>query len=410
MNSALKSALSHFQEKDGELVIGDKSITKIANEFNTPFYIYDTSIIKWRYKQLKRIIPTEIEIYYAIKANSNIEILELIGGLYNGVDIASLGEMKTAMSARIPSMKMSFAGPGKTLDELSYAIKNNIGIISVENKEEIIYINNLSKSLNKVTSIVLRVNPDFDLTNSGMKMGGGSKQFGIDSEKIPLILTKIKELENISFRGIHIYAGSQILDAESVLNTYKQIFEYAQKLKLSLGIQFSIINMGGGFGIPYFSNNKDLNLKKIGMGLRNLLNNYKNFFPETKFILELGRYIIGECGLYVSRVLYKKKSRGQIFLIIDGGLHHHLAASGNFGQSLVRRSFPMTLLNKIGKQTEKVNVVGKLCTPLDTFGVGIKMPKAEIGDLIGVFNSGAYGYSASPLNFLSHPPPLEIVI
>jgi len=410
VNKAVQSALSLFKQKDNELYIAGKPISEIMRNQIAPAYIYDSSILKLKHEILRRIIPDEIDIYYAVKANPYVPLLKLIGSLYDGLDIASMGEMQKALNAGIPAQKMSFAGPGKSMEELEFAISKEIGSISVENEGELENIQAITTRKNKIARILLRVNPDFDLTGSGMKMGGGPKQFGIDSEKLPEVIDRVKTFQLINFVGIHIYAGSQILDAASILESFGKIFEYAKNLKEHSGVNLPKINLGGGFGIPYFANDEPLDIERIGSGLRDMLIQYKKYFPETRFNIELGRYIIGECGLYVSKILYRKISRGQIFLIINGGMHHHLAASGNFGQSLVRRPFPVIIANKLTHPLEKVNVVGPLCTPLDTFGSGIELQEAGEGDLIAVLNSGAYGFSASPLGFLSHREPSEIII
>ena len=410
MNKAVKYALSLFEQKANELTVSGKKVSELMKDKDVPAYIYDSSIIRHKHELLRKYIPNEIDIYYAVKANPYVPVLRLIGKLYDGLDIASMGEMKNALEAGIPAEKMSIAGPGKSIKELKYIIDKNIGSISVENEGELNHIRHLTGQLNKKARIMLRVNPDFDLTKSGMKMGGGPKQFGIDSERIPGIINEIKNWNTVELLGIHIYAGSQILEADSILESFGKIFEYAKNLKTKSGVLFPKINLGGGFGIPYFANDEPLNLEKVGTGLQEIFTNYKTDFPETKFNIELGRYIVGEAGIYASKILYRKISRGQVFLIINGGMHHHLAASGNFGQSLVRRPFPMAIINKLNGPLEKVNVVGPLCTPLDTFGWGIELPGAEEGDYLAVMNSGAYGFSASPMDFLSHGKPLEIII
>jgi diaminopimelate decarboxylase len=243
-----------------------------------------------------------------------------------------------------------------------------------------------------------------------MKMGGGAKQFGIDSERVPQVMRSLRSNAHVAFKGIHIFAGSQNLNAEAILSAFEKILAYSLYLSSALAEPLEVVNLGGGFGIPYFVNDKDLNLEVLGAGLKKLLPAYRAQMPSTHFRIELGRFVVGEAGIYVSRVLYRKISRNQLFLITDGGMHHHLAASGNFGQGLLRRPFPITTLNRLDEPLEKVNVVGPLCTPLDTFGNQILVPRAEVGDLVGVMNSGAYGFTASPLSFLSHRPPVEITV
>ncbi len=409
MNSALISALSHFGTRDGEVIIAGQKVTEIVNKYSTPLYVYDQSVIKWRHQALRDALPPQIRIYYAVKANPNIEILRILGGLYDGLDVASKGEIENALKAGIPASVMSFAGPGKTIDELKYSVEIGLENISIENEREIDHLIEICSSLKKSASISIRINPDFDLAKSGLKMGGGPKQFGIDSEKVSALIMKINQIELLNFEGIHIYAGSQNLNSESLIESFQKIIQYSLELSKMTNITLKRINLGGGFGIPYFAKDEDMDLIKVGKGLKDLLKDNHDYLKKTKLIIELGRFIIGEAGIYMTKILYKKKSRGEIFIIIDGGMHQHLPASGNFGQSLVRRPFPITVLNKVDNPPEKVNIVGPLCTPLDTFGMGTEIPEAEEGDLIGVFNAGAYGYTASPLKFLSHKEPGEII-
>lgn len=405
-NQALTSALSHFAQHDGELLIAGRTISELAQEFPTPLYIYDRSVLQWRHRLLRENLPREVSIYYAVKANPHEGLLREIAALYDGVDLASQGEMRRALKAGIPPAKMSFAGPGKRLEELHFAVDNDIGSISVESVQEIEHLRAIGEELRKEVRILIRVNPDFELAKSGMKMGGGPKQFGIDSEEVPALLQRWRRDQYVKFAGIHIFAGSQNLHAGALVEAFQKIVDYAAQLDLAV----PIVNLGGGFGIPYFANDHDLDLARVGKGLAEVITGARRRLRETQFKIELGRYIVGECGLYVCQVRYRKISRGEIFLVIDGGMHHHLAASGNLGQSLVRRPMALTVANRLHNPLEKVNVVGPLCTPLDTFGMGLELPRAAVGDLIAVMNSGAYGYSASPLGFLSHEPPKEFCL
>lgn len=410
MHKALQSALANFAQANGELLIAGKPISTFAAEKRTPFYLYDPAILRRRQQQLRAALPKEIKIYYAVKANPNVRLIRELGGLYDGVDIASKGEMIRAIEAGVKPEAMSFAGPGKSIEELRFAIKYKVGTISVESERELEHIRELCCQLNAVANILIRVNPAFELAKSGMKMGGGAQQFGIDSERVPSLIKSLARDATIRFNGIHIFAGSQNLTAGAILEAFHSILRYAENLAAEIDGPLLIVNLGGGFGIPYFEKDEELNLPQISDGLGRLLEGSRERLPQTHFKIELGRYLVGESGLYVCRVLYRKISRGQVFLVTDGGMHHHLAASGNFGQKMVHRPMPITIANKIHHPTERVNLVGPLCTPLDTFGMNLELPRADEGDLIAVFNSGAYGYSASPLGFLSHEPPEEFIL
>lgn len=409
MNRALKSALANFSIQGHELVTGGVSFSSLAAQHGTPLYIYDRDIIKKRCRLLRDTLPGNLKIYFAVKANPNLEIIRLMGELYDGFDVASAGEAERVIKAGIDPDRISFAGPGKSVAELQYVIDRQIGGVSIESEQEFDHIRTICKQLGKVANVFVRVNPDFDLSQSGMKMGGGPKQFGVDSERVPELLKAIKNENLVNFKGIHIFAASQNLIAHALLQTFEKILEYAVSLVEKTGISIEKLNMGGGFGIPYFTHEQDLDLASVGLGLKKLLKHYGPLLGNTSFIIELGRFVVGECGVYLTKVLYRKISRDHVFLITDGGMHHHIAASGNFGQSLVRRPMPITVANRQGAPTEKVHVVGPLCTPLDTFGY-VDLPEAREGDLIAVLNSGAYGFSASPQLFLSHKSPKEIMV
>jgi diaminopimelate decarboxylase len=359
---------------------------------------------------LREALPGDVKVYYAVKANPHHGLLRELGSLYDGVDIASQGEMIRALEAGVPAARMSFAGPGKAIEELRFAIGREIGTISVESEREIEHIRGICAQLQKEARILLRVNPPFELARSGMKMGGGPKQFGIDSERIQALWQELRREQWVRCQGLHVFAGSQNLSAEAIVRAFQDILEYAVSLTASTGIPIRTLNLGGGFGIPYFANDADLDLQRVGKGLAELLEINRRKLSGTEFKIELGRFIVGECGLYICQVLYRKTSRGEVFLVVNGGMHHHLAASGNFGQSLVRRPMAMTVANRLNGPQEKVNVVGPLCTPLDTFGMGVELPRADEGDLIAIMNSGAYGFSSSPLGFLSHNPPREVLL
>lgn len=255
----------------------------------------------------------------------------------------------------------------------------------------------------------MRVNPDFELKSSGMRMGGGAKQFGVDAEDVPQLLGEIGAL-GLAFEGFHIFAGSQNLRAEAIVEAQRLSFELALRLSASAPTPPRLVNLGGGFGIPYFPGDTRLDLVPVGDNLAQLADEATTRMPGARLALELGRYLVGEAGIYVCRVVDRKASRGQTFLICDGGLNHHLAASGNFGQVL-RKNFPVAIGNRMNTPAANpVSVVGPLCTPLDLLADRMALPDATPGDFVVVFQSGAYGATASPQAFLGHPAPVELLV
>jgi len=399
-----------FPRKGGELIAGGRPISEVVKEYGSPLYVYDTDLLRASYEALRAALPQDLVLTYAVKANPNPGIVGLLGRWCDGIDLASGGEMEIALAAGVPAAKMSFAGPGKSKEEIRFALERGIGTLSLESERELDHIEEACEALGREARLLIRVNPDFEFARSGLKMGGGPKQFGIDSERVPDLVKRLSASKHARYRGLHIFSGTQNLNAESVVDAFRKILEYAVRLRAETGSDLGILNLGGGFGIPYFKGDEPLDLPKAGAGIRSLLDEFRPLLPGTKPKIELGRYLAGECGLYVASVRYRKLSRGQVFLVLDGGMHHHLAASGNISLSPIRRQMQLVAANRLDAPTEKVNVVGPLCTPLDTFGMGVELPRLEEGDLVAIPNSGAYGISMSPSAFLGHPAPKEILV
>jgi len=402
--------MTQFAHDDNCLLLAGMPITQVADRIGiSPFYVYDKSVIEKRIKHLRDKLPEDIRIHYAIKANPMPALVQFMVSQVDGFDLASQGEMKIALDTDMPASKISFAGPGKRQQELNAAVAAGV-TINLESSSELDRIMLAAEHTGLRPNIAVRVNPDFELKSSGMKMSGGPKQFGIDAEIVPDLLKKLKTLD-INFKGLHIFSGSQNLRSDAIIDAQQKTFELAIRLAEHAPAPIEKLNIGGGFGIPYFPGEEPLDISPIGNHLsEGLPRVYEHLGNQCNIIIELGRYIVGEAGLYVSKVIEKKVSRGKTYLITDGGLHHHLAASGNFGQ-IIRKNYPVTIGNKINSaEIEEVSVVGPLCTPLDILAEGMALAKADAGDLVVVYQSGAYGYSASPHHFLSHPHPAEILL
>ncbi len=396
-----------------ELLVGKLTLTQLTQLVGgTPFYAYDRQLITNKVRYLKQILPEKISLSYAIKANPLVDLVHMLAHQVEGFDVASKKEMLLALQTGIPANKISFAGPGKSSDDIKAAIIAGV-ILHVESIGEITKVVNAAKELQLKADIAIRVNPSFELKLSGMKMSGGAKPFGIDEEQIAQVLAKLP-LDDINLRGFHIYSGSQNLSTDAIIVSQQQTFALAQKLadesQKITQISIDYLNIGGGFGVPYFANQQPLDIKPIANNLEKLLQQYQSLVACTEIILELGRYLVAEAGVYVCQVIDKKVSRGSTYLVCNGGLHHHLANSGNFGQ-VIRKNYPVLIGNKLHNSDEElVNIVGPLCTPLDIIADKIVLPKADIDDYVVVFQSGAYGASASPKDFLSQPSLTEILI
>ncbi len=398
-----------FPVTGNELQVGGMPLSRLAARVGqTPFYAYDRKLLTERVSALRATLPEAIHLHYAIKANSMPAVVQHLSGLTDGLDVASLGEMQTALDTGINPENISFAGPGKTDKELTPAVAAGV-IINMESAGEMERIARIGNALSVRPRVSVRVNPDFELKTSGMKMSGGPKPFGIDAEQVPDVLRRAGQLE-LDFRGFHIFSGSQNLRSEALIEAQTNTFELASRLAESAPAPIKWLNIGGGFGIPYFPGEKRLDLTPVADNLNLLLEKYQPVLPQAEIVIELGRYLVGEAGIYVSEVIDKKVSRGETFVVTNGGLHHHLAASGNFGQ-VIRKNYPVCVGNRVESDiTETVNIVGPLCTPLDILANKMELPVMEVGDLVVIFQSGAYGLRASPQDFLSHPAPLEVLV
>jgi diaminopimelate decarboxylase len=392
-----------------QLMIANKtarSVVAIAG--GTPCYIYDSQVIKAKAEQLKAMLPQGIHLHYAIKANPFAPLVAQMVNWVDGFDVASHQELLLALSSGMPSHQISIAGPGKSIDDLTAAIVSGT-VINIESQTELNRIYDISQQHQCKANISLRINPDFELKNSGMQMSGGSKPFGIDAELAPKILSNLNT-ERVNFKGLHIFTGSQNLKHQAIIEAHNNTFELAQRILEEGGVVASQINIGGGLGIPYFSHETPLELAPIMDNLSALMAQYHDVLHAPEIHLELGRYLVGESGTYLSTIVDKKQSRGKTYLVTDGGMHHHLANSGNFGQ-VIRKNYPVLIATNLnGETTETVEVVGPLCTPLDILGSKISLPTANIGDLFAVQQSGAYGASASPHEFLSQPKVKELLL
>ena len=402
-------ALAGWQSRDGELLVGGVPITSLARRVGrTPFFAYDRARLEARVAALRAQLPESLNLHYAIKANPMAALVCFLAERVDGFDVASAGELTKALDAGMAPDKIGFAGPGKTDGELTQALAAGV-LIEVESGGELARLADLAAANGGTPRIALRINPDFQLKGSGMRMGGGAQQFGIDAEDAPQIIAD-GQARGLEIQGFHIFAGSQNLNAEIIAGVQTKTLDLALRLADLLASPLRYLNLGGGFGIPYFPKDRPLDLGRAGESLATVVARLAEAQPEALPVLELGRYIVGEAGLYVTRVIDRKVSRGEVFLVTDGGLHHHLAASGNFGQ-VIRRNFPLAIANRMdAPPQETASVVGCLCTPLDLLADKASLPRATPGDLVAVFQSGAYGLTASPTAFLGHPDPAEVLV
>jgi diaminopimelate decarboxylase len=397
-----------FETIDGELAVGGRRFSEIQANGGTPLFVYSAELIRHRMTDLRAAMPSRLKIHYAVKANPYRPILELMRTLTDGFDIASGGELDMVLSAGQDPRLVSFAGPGKRDEELALAIAHGV-TLNLESEAEARRALAIADSLGSTPRLAIRVNPDFELRGSGMKMGGGAKPFGLDQARVPALAKEVIAA-GAEWRGLHIFTGSQALDAAAIAETQGNVLDLAAKLTAEIGAPLTHLNMGGGFGVPYFHGDQPVDIAAVGAALAERFAALSPELAGTEFAIELGRYLVGEAGVYLTRIVDRKESHGHVFLITDGGLHHQLAASGNFG-TVVRRNYPVAIATKFGAEPEEeASVVGCLCTPLDRLADQALLPRADVGDLVAVFCAGAYGATASPAAFLGQGPARELLV
>ena len=398
-----------FKVIDDELAVAGRTASALVAEAgDTPLFVYSRQLVATRVARLRKAMPKRLAVHYAVKANPYPPLLDFMTDLIDGFDIASAGELTIVSRIEIDPRQVSFAGPGKRDAELEAAIAAGV-TINLESLAETHRALAIGERLGTAPRLAVRVNPDFDLKGSGMKMGGGARQFGVDSEKTPEVIRAILA-SGAEWRGLHIFAGSQALDAEAIIETQAQTLALAARLAERSGTSLPACNLGGGFGIPYFPGDRDLDIEKIGAALGEQFAALPPVLENTVFCIELGRWLVGPAGVYLTRIVDRKVSHGEVFLVTDGGLHHQLAASGNFG-TVIRRNYPVAIASRFGAPVEEeASIVGCLCTPLDRLADKAGFPRAEVGDLVAVFCAGAYGATASPAQFLGQGPARELLI
>jgi diaminopimelate decarboxylase len=398
---------SGFGVEGNVLTIAGHPADELAREASGPLFVYDLDLVAAKIDRFRAAFP-DVSLHYAVKANPYQPLLSWIVSRVDGLDLASAGELERALTIGAPADRLSFAGPGKRDAELARAIAAGV-TLNCESEGEADRALAAGDRLGIAPKLAVRVNPDFEIKGSGMRMGGGAKPFGVDAERVPALVRRLVAA-GVNWRGFHIYAGSQALSAGALIEAQGATVKLAAELGEAAGANPAEVNLGGGFGVPYFHGEQTLEVEEVGHELTKALSERPQTLSGTRFSIELGRWLVAEAGVYLTRILDRKLSHGKVFLVTDGGMHHQLAASGNFGQ-VVRRNYPVAIATRMAEPaSEEASVVGCLCTPLDRLADDVLLPPARPGDLVAVFLAGAYGLTASPQAFLGQPPAGEIVV
>jgi diaminopimelate decarboxylase len=398
-----------LETKGSDLFAGGLSVPNLVEKYSDPLYIYDAELLEQRCRRVRALLPSEVELLYSLKANPNPSIVAFLSDLVFGADVSSLGELRTALRAGFSPERIFFVGPSKSRGELREAVRKGIACIIAESREELMILNEIASEEKKQARAALRVNPAFDSSGSKLKMGGAPRQFGIDEESVPAIFANAADMGNVEVAGLHAYLGTRILDWNIVFRNTEEILKVALQISNQTGVQLTFVDVGGGLGIPYFPGESEFDLDRFAAAARALFARYRKLMPQTRFLMEMGRYLTAESGVYVTRVRYVKESRGQKYVLVSGGMNHHQATT-SLG-SLVKHHFPIVVANKMGHPiTQQAFICGPLCTPNDVLGKSVGLPEIAPGDLIAITMSGAYGYTASPLEFISHQWPSEVMV
>ena len=407
-----RMASAFGRTRGGELLAGGMSVGRLAEQMSTPCYVYNGDAIADQIKRVRAALGPETELHYSLRANPSLGLCQLIAEEGAGAEVASIGELTLSQRAGFSSQKTIFAGPGKTDEELELAVMLAILAVNVESPGELERLAEIARRLKKAVQVALRVNPAYPVKGAQVPIGGGPQQFGIDEEILPDVVQQYRDHPYLRLVGLHVYTGTQMFDVEALLDHYQHVMKLGQKMASHLGKPLEVLGFEGGFGVPYFEGSPEFDLQAFAEGCRQLVQCCKAdpHLANARLIIELGHYLVAEAGVYVTRVLDVKQSRGKTFVVTDGGMNHHIMATGNLGQ-VGREPYPIALLQSLNAPAyQDVAIVGPCCTALDTFSQDIPFPQVKVGDFIGIFCSGAYGYSASSLAFLSHPTPAEVLV
>ncbi len=411
--SSIESLIDRLFQREGSMLcIGGVAAERLAGEAGTPLFVYDHEIMRGSLSRLRAALPDRFDVYYSIKANPHPRILRVFLDEGCGLEVASAGELQIALASGAEPRRVLFAGPGKTERELERAVAARIAEVHIESMDEIDALAAAASAHDARAGVAIRVNPSAEAQGGAMRMGGRPSPFGVDEEQLESAIARVLAAPQLVFRGIHLFIGTQILDHDVLVRQYAHGLEIAERAARHAQRPIETIDFGGGLGIPYYDGDRPLDVEAFGRAVHALVvaRASSPALAAARFLLEPGRHLVGESGVYVCRVIRVKASRGKTFVVTDGGMHHHLAASGNLGQ-VIKRNFPIAVLNRLDEaRTLRADVVGPLCTPLDVLARDVELPPVRTGDLIGVFQSGAYARTASPVGFLSHPTPAEILV
>lgn len=391
-----------FFVRDGRFVADGVPLEEIAGKYPTPFYVYSASAIHTKYRLLKDSFPA-FDICYSLKANPNPTVCSVLAHAGAGAEVSSPNELATALGAGFAPEDIVYVAPAKTRVSVERALTAGIYAIAVDSASELELVESEARRLGRPARVLLRINTVERQPEAKEVMVGGPSKFGFDEERVVTEVAGL-ELKQARIAGVQVYSASQVLDPEWLVEHVKYVLKLARRLGREIGFKPECIDFGGGFGIPYNEHDKELSPGLIAGAIRKPVDEFRQASPGCRLVFESGRYLVAEAGVFVTRVVRVKESRGRVFVICDGGMNA-------FSRPVFMRvRHPARLLNKLGqKPTHEVDVCGPICTPLDCVAKGVRLPEPEPGDLVGLLNAGAYGYTMSLLDFMSLDRPIELL-
>lgn len=388
--------------KDGAFSIGGAGLETVLENCSTPVYAYSASLIDSAFADVRGLFPG-FDIIYSFKANPGLAIAARLRALGAGADVSSMGELRAALRTGFDPQDIFFVGPAKTEAEIGFAVDTGIYAIVVESAHELIVVDSRAGRLSRRQRVLLRINTSESPSSPEVMVGGPSK-FGFDEETVAEDIRGLK-LENTDIAGIQVYSASQVLDAGFICGHIEHVLNLAISLSGELGFPLECIDFGGGFGVPYGDDEEELDLARVSERARDLVESSADKLRECRLVFELGRFLVARSGVFLTHVVGVKRSRGKDFVLTDGGMN-------TFSRPVFMNvRHPVRVVSKMGQPADfEYDVCGPICTPIDCFAREVLLPRVEPGDVVGLFNAGAYGYTMSLMNFMSLGWPAEVMV
>jgi diaminopimelate decarboxylase len=386
-------------------------LVQAAARFGTPAYVYDADEIARRFEILQRLFGEHFGVSYAVKANPNVRLMQSMLPHLATFDVSSFKEFERALEAGCPARQVTFSGPAKRPGEIHGAVALGLGELVIESLAEAKIADQAAAELGVIQSVLLRINPANAPRRFGVSFSGRASQFGVDEEDLDEAIDHLMATRHLQLVGFHIFSGTNSVDAEAIAENFAIFVRLFQRAAARADIAPRKLIFGSGFGISYGGNEAPLDIERVAAGVLPMIVEMKRDprFAQAQCILEMGRWLVGPAGWLLTSVVGEKHSRGTDYRLCDAGFNNHLAACGMMG-AVIRRNWSMLNVSNPAGTERTYTLVGPLCTSIDILATAVPLPELRIGDVVAIENSGAYGLTASPTRFISHPEPAEVLL